>query len=190
MVSSCFEYMFDGPITLTRAALSTTKHGLCGGAVDFIILQGLILQLLYLVGGVAYFTFIMKLHPSHYYGKIFPGMSIVFMIACGLQFIPMPEMVAAVTISTVTVLSYYMSIYNSYMLSGASRAELFGFVQAVYSAAVGLAGFLPSVLQLIKASQGTLMAVALVMATWGLLQSLYLYRRNFADHGRVKTVRE
>ncbi|CAI5969693.1 unnamed protein product [Closterium sp. NIES-64] len=69
-------------------------------------------------------------------------------------------------------------------------AELFGFVQAVYSAAVGLAGFLPSVLQLIKASQGTLMAVALVMATWGLLQSLYLWKRNFSDHGRVKALRE
>ncbi|CAI6011076.1 unnamed protein product [Closterium sp. NIES-65] len=81
-------------------------------------------------------------------------------------------------------------------LSSSSWKAIKMFVQlkfgsnAVYSAAVGLAGFLPSVLQLIKASQGTLMAVALVMATWGLLQSLYLWKRNFSDHGRVKALRE
>ena len=188
MVSSCFEYMFDGPVTLTRAMLSKSNHGECGGAVDFLLLQGLFLQLLYLAGGLVYFKLIMRLHPAGYYGSVFPVMSVVFMVATVAQFISLGETAAAFTISAITVTSYYMSIYNSYVLSGASRVDMFGFVQGVYSVAVGVAGFVPSVLQLAEVSQALLMLVAFVMAAWGLVQSLHLWRSQFAkDHGEKDT---
>ena len=66
------------------------------------------------------------------------------------------------------------------MLSGASRAEYFGYVQGLYSVAVGLAGLVPSLLQILNASQVVLMAVAFSMAAWGLLQSVHLWSREFA----------
>lgn len=187
MVSSCFEYLFDGPVstfspshslfllsllrnsgylpqqrclvlvvflstpgtefrliqcslpsgqvTLARAALSHTQHGLCGGAVDFILMQAFLLQLLYLLGGSVYFSIIMRMHPGTYYGKVFPVVSVAFMLTTVTPWLPVPEIAAAAIISTVTVVSYYLSIYNSYMLSGASRAEYFGFVQGLYSIA-------------------------------------------------------
>lgn len=99
-------------VTLARAALSHTEHGLCGGAVDFILMQAFLLQLLYLLGGSVYFSLIMSMHPGTYYGKVFPAVSICFMLATVTPWLPVPEVAAAAIISTVTVVSYYLSIYN------------------------------------------------------------------------------
>jgi hypothetical protein len=169
--------MFDGPVALTRATLVQTEHGLCHGTVDFILVQTVILQIMYLAGGAVYFLGIMRLHPAVYYGSVYPLASALFMGGTVLQFFPMPAVASAVVISMMTVMAYYVSIYNTYVLSGSSKAEYFGFVQAIYSLGVGASGFLPSLLQVIRADERVLLLVAFGMAAWGMLQSILMWRQ-------------
>lgn len=169
--------MFDGPVALTRATLVQTEHGLCHGTVDFILVQTVILQIMYLAGGAVYFLGIMRLHPAVYYGSVYPLASALFMGGTVLQFFPMPAVASAVVISMMTVMAYYVSIYNTYVLSGSSKAEYFGFVQAIYSLGVGASGFLPSLLQVIRADERVLLLVAFGMAAWGMFQSILMWRQ-------------
>ncbi|GBG60594.1 hypothetical protein CBR_g8615 [Chara braunii] len=177
MLSVCFTSMFDGPITLATATITQHPHGICDGAVDFILIQTLILQLTYFLGGAVYYMTIMKMHPATYYRKFYPFACVLFLLSTALQVFPMSDLARAVLLSVTTVVSYYSSVYNSYVLFGLCTAPYFGFVQSFYSVMVGLGGLVPSVLQFMNSTRYQLLTAACATASLGFLQSLNVGHR-------------
>lgn len=128
-----YYYLFGFPVSLEQAFHRRYRKGtFCDGLFDYVLLQGAILQLSFIVGGVLYLLFIVPLSPSIVLRRVYPIIVVVVFALAFPLFFPLPTSAAAVLSSLVTMIPYYMTAFAVYFLYSVVEGRYLGFTQAIY----------------------------------------------------------
>ncbi|KAH3743119.1 hypothetical protein Pelo_15488 [Pelomyxa schiedti] len=126
------------PVTIFEAVARTTSEeaptleNQCNQLLPQLSLQGLIINMCYLITAYLYRIFIVDCPPYRYFKFLFPFLAIVNSVLIGLLLLHIDTVVIQMCVITgAQVIPYYLQSYDFYVLNTAATEEFLAFVLSV-----------------------------------------------------------